>query len=299
MFNDYNEACQLIDGSAAIHPHNLGLLMLRDISSTGPFGQAKQCAINAFDTDYMLSADEVMANILHLAHNMDEEVIAPGLPALDASPPPIYAFVAAGRGSHIGRGHTPHGPRGGRGLPNKCSACGSLDHIMSFCTAPHCALLKWTLAKRKMIVKKYGTHGGSASAHAALLSDVPADDAGILPTLEDCTDEYDDTEVSVPFSSVAFSFSITHGRDLSQSWVVDSACSINLTASRSEFATFTPPSAPSRVGGLGVDVKGSGSVRISIRLASGKIIHRAIHALYTPDLSSRSAQRIGRLLSVS
>jgi hypothetical protein len=48
-FDEYNEACQLVDGSAAIHPHNLGLLMLRGIS--GPFGRAKQCVINAFDTD--------------------------------------------------------------------------------------------------------------------------------------------------------------------------------------------------------------------------------------------------------
>jgi hypothetical protein len=151
-FDDYNETCQLIDSSAAIHPHNIGLLMLRVISSTGPFGQAKQCVINAFDTDYMLSADEVMASILHLAHNMDEEASAPGAPAPDTSPPPISAFVAAGRGSHSGRGHNPRGPRGGRGLPNKCSACGSLDHILSSCTAPDDALMRWTLAKRKMII---------------------------------------------------------------------------------------------------------------------------------------------------
>jgi hypothetical protein len=71
--NDYNETCEMIDGSAAIHAHNLGLLILRGISSTGHFGQAKQCAINAFDTDYPISANEVMANILHLAQNMDEE----------------------------------------------------------------------------------------------------------------------------------------------------------------------------------------------------------------------------------
>jgi hypothetical protein len=123
-FDDYNETCLLIDGSAAIHPYNLGLLILRGISSTGPFGHAKQCAINAFDTDYLLSADEMMANILHPANNMDEEVITPGLPAPDTSPPPTFAFVAAGRCSHIGRGHTPRGPRG-RGLPNKCRSCGS------------------------------------------------------------------------------------------------------------------------------------------------------------------------------
>jgi hypothetical protein len=48
-----------------------------------------------------------------------------------------------------------------------------------------------------------------------------------------------------------------------------------------------------------VDVKGSGSVRMSIRLASGQVIHRTIHALYTPDLSSRSTQRICILLSVT
>jgi hypothetical protein len=82
-FEDYNETCQLIDGSAAIHPHNLGLLMLRGISSTGSFGQAKPCVINEFDTDYMLSADEVMANILNRAYSMDEEVSASGAPALN------------------------------------------------------------------------------------------------------------------------------------------------------------------------------------------------------------------------
>jgi hypothetical protein len=105
--------------------------------------------------------------------------------------------------------------------------------------------------------------------------------------------------VSVPFSSVAFSSFLNHGRNLSQLWVVDSACSINLTAFEGDFVRFTPPSAPSRVAGVGVDVKDSGSVRISVRLASCRLIHRTIHALYTPDLSSRSAQRVGRLLSVS
>jgi hypothetical protein len=137
----------------------------------------------------------------------------------------------------------------------------SAAHVAVWTTsAQDDALLKWNLAKRMMIVQKYGIPGGSASAHAALLSDIPADDADILPTLEDCTYEYDDTDVSVPFSFVAFSSSLTHGRDLSQFWVVDSACSINLTAFRYDFVTFTPPSGPSRVGGVGIDVKGSGTV---------------------------------------
>jgi hypothetical protein len=81
--------------------------MLRGISSTGPFGHAKQCVINAFDTHYMLSANEVMASILHLAHIMDEEACAPGATSPDPSSPPISAFVVVGRGSHSGRGH-PH-----------------------------------------------------------------------------------------------------------------------------------------------------------------------------------------------
>jgi hypothetical protein len=108
-FDDYNETCEMIDGYAAIHPHNLGLLMLRGISSTGQFGKAKQCVINAFDTNYLLSADEVMANILHLALKQDEEVTAPGILPHGTSAPPISAVVAAGRGSNNGRGHVPRG----------------------------------------------------------------------------------------------------------------------------------------------------------------------------------------------
>jgi hypothetical protein len=67
-----------------------------------------------------------------------------------------------------------------------------------------------------MIIQKYGTHGGCASAHAAMLSDVPTDDPGVMPTLEDCTDEYDDIDVSVPFTSVALLSSIAPSRDLSR-----------------------------------------------------------------------------------
>jgi hypothetical protein len=50
-YDDYNETCEMIDGFAAIHPHSMGLLMLRGISKTGHFGQAKHYVINAFDTN--------------------------------------------------------------------------------------------------------------------------------------------------------------------------------------------------------------------------------------------------------
>jgi hypothetical protein len=96
----------------------------------------------------------------------------------------------------------------------------SLNHLMSACTAPDDAILKWNLAKRKMLVRKYGAPGGTTSAHAAPLSDVPADDApgddaDSLSTLEDCADDCDDDEVSVPFNYVAFSSSLTPGSILS------------------------------------------------------------------------------------
>jgi hypothetical protein len=73
----YNEICEIIYGSKRIHPHHLGLLT----SSIGPFGQAKHCVINAFDTNYLMSADEFMANILHLAQNMEEELPGTVMPA--------------------------------------------------------------------------------------------------------------------------------------------------------------------------------------------------------------------------
>jgi hypothetical protein len=81
--------------------------------------------------------------------------------------------------------------------------------------------------------------------------------------------------------------------------VVDSACSINLTAFRIDFVTFASPSGPSSVGGVGVDVKASSTMRFSIRLASGKAIHRTVHALNTPIFPYRPAQRIGRLLNAN
>jgi hypothetical protein len=70
-FDDYNETSDMIDSSYAIHPHHLGLLMLRGISTTGQSGHAKQCVINAFDTLYLMSSDVTMANITHLAQNIE------------------------------------------------------------------------------------------------------------------------------------------------------------------------------------------------------------------------------------
>jgi hypothetical protein len=45
--------------------------------------------INAFDTYYLMSADEVIANILHITQNMDEDAGAPRMPPPDTSPLPF------------------------------------------------------------------------------------------------------------------------------------------------------------------------------------------------------------------
>jgi hypothetical protein len=89
-------------------------------------------------------------------------------------------------------------------MPNKCSGYDSLDQIMSSCTASDDALLKWTMAKRKPIVHKYGTPRGTARAHVALLSDISHDDSNVhassdMPTLQECTEDYDATIGGCPF----------------------------------------------------------------------------------------------------
>jgi hypothetical protein len=125
------------------------------------------------DTDYLMPAHEVMASIMHMAQNMEEKLPPFDHPTINppTATPQISAYVAAGRNSSARR-YNGRGGRGGRGpLPNKCSGCGGLNHIMSSCNASDDALMKWTLAKRKMIVRKYGTPSRHAS-HNALLSDL-------------------------------------------------------------------------------------------------------------------------------
>jgi hypothetical protein len=112
-------------------------------------------------------------------------------------------------------------------------------------------------------------------------------------------DEYDDTAVSVSFTSVALTPHASSVTDLSDSWVVDSECFVNLTAFRSHFSEFNPSSRHSTVGGVGVYVLGSCTIRVPICLVSGQTVFRQVRALYTPNLSSRSAHRISRLLSVA
>jgi hypothetical protein len=70
----------------------LDVVMIRGLSNVGQYGQAKPCVINAFDTDFILSADRVMSSIIHQAQNLNGDVSA----KLDSSDMgiPISAFLA-------------------------------------------------------------------------------------------------------------------------------------------------------------------------------------------------------------
>jgi hypothetical protein len=50
--------------------------------------------------------------------------------------------------------------------------------------------------------------------------------------------------------------------DLIDYWVVECACSVNLTTFQSDFHDFQPPSRVSALGGVGVHVKGNIIVRV-------------------------------------
>jgi hypothetical protein len=128
----------MIHGYAAIHPHSLGLFMLRGISGTGQNKHAKQWAINAFDPNYLLSAEEVIASILHVAHNMEEE-----LPLSVDSALSLFYFT-----SWLSLfGILVVSPQVLRlwwswFSPEQVNACGGPDHIMSFCKTTDDTLLK-------------------------------------------------------------------------------------------------------------------------------------------------------------
>jgi hypothetical protein len=297
-FDKVSECVQLKDGFATIHPHVVAMVIIRGLSNVGQYGQTKQWVINAFDTDFIMSADRVMGSIIHLAQNLDaDDTVTSDSAAIGI---PVNAFLADRK------------RQGGRGLGGwaankskfkfamKCGACGDPNHVWSTCKAHDADVLRWTLAKRKRVAEKYAGHA-PPTAH---LSDVAAASAPLeddidCPLEYDMQDEYDDTEVSVSFTSIAFASPASSIVDMSDYWVVDSACSVNLTAFRSDFFEFNPSSRHNTVGGVGVSVKGSGLVRVPICLVSGESVIRHGHAVYTPYLSSRSDQKSSRLMSVS
>jgi hypothetical protein len=126
-FDELNECMQLKDGYVAIHPHVLALVMIRGLSNFGQYGQAKQCVISAFDTDFIMSADKVMGSIIHPAQNLDAEDNVTS----DSVAHPVNAFLAD-RKRICGRG------LGGWAANKikskfamKCGACGDPNHVWS------------------------------------------------------------------------------------------------------------------------------------------------------------------------
>jgi hypothetical protein len=137
------------------------------------------------------------------------------------------------------------------------------------------------------MVQKYGTPSGTSPAHVALMSDMSLDDSHVhasldVPTLEECTDDYDN-KIEWPLQLGCIPILSCLRRNLSLFWVVDSSHSINLTTFHGDFVMFDSLLWSSRVGGVGVAVNGSGTVHIFIPLGYGHVIRRTIHALYTPS----------------
>jgi hypothetical protein len=97
-----------------------------------------------------------------------------------------------------------------------------------------------------MIAQRYGIPGGTV-VHYVLLSDVaqsdePDDATHTRPSDEECADPYYDREVSVSFSSIVFSTTLTPGKVFSLFKVVNSAGLIsNLYVFRSDFVSFELP----------------------------------------------------------
>jgi hypothetical protein len=54
-FDDLNDSLQLTDGSAAVHPHVLALVLSRGLSIIIRCGRAKQCVIYTLDTNFIMS----------------------------------------------------------------------------------------------------------------------------------------------------------------------------------------------------------------------------------------------------
>jgi hypothetical protein len=64
-------------------------------------------------------------------------------------------------------------------------------------------------------------------------------------------------------------------------------------------SAFLPPYQLNEVCGVGEIVKDSGTVLVLTCLVSCQTVFRQVHAMYTPKLTPRSAQQIGRTLTVS
>jgi hypothetical protein len=299
-YDDLNESCRLADGPVVLHEHLFSIFMLAGMSQDGNLGQAKQCIINAFDPNLAISPSQLTEHILRHAAHMDGSAVDPMTPL-----PGTAAFLA---GAPSGRRHPP--PSAGRPVTRtpltkrvhyefaeKCGCCGEPDHRGSDCKATDAQILKWQRYKITTLDNHYN-HPKSPTAH---LSEIVDDTIATVDSVVDVEeDPLSDYIVSSPLCPVALlSLQRPPPTSLSQCWVVDSACSINLSAHRTDFITFQPSTDHSTVGGVGVAIKGSGTVRIKIQLQSGSIITRDLFTLFTPALIARSSQGISILLSVS
>jgi hypothetical protein len=123
------------DGSAVIYHHVFALVMIRGLSNVGEYGQAKQCVIYAFDTDFILSVDRVMGTIIHQPHDLDAE--EHGVLDNAAFGHTINAFLADRKrqGDRRPCNWVANKRHDKTKFPTKCGPCGDLNHVRSTCKA--------------------------------------------------------------------------------------------------------------------------------------------------------------------
>jgi hypothetical protein len=116
--------------------------VIRGLSNVGHYRYAKQCVINVFDSDFILSAGMVMGSIIHQSQNLDvEEHVVSGNAF---SRHHINAFLAdrkrqGGRGPGKWVANKRHDKTK---LPAKCGACGDPNLVWSTCKAPDADVLR-------------------------------------------------------------------------------------------------------------------------------------------------------------
>jgi hypothetical protein len=107
-YDDLDESCLMADGHVVMPEHFLSIFMLVGMSQEGPYGQAKQCIVNAFDPTLSLSASEVLQQFLQQIMRQADHLDTPAA-VVDITAPPASALLAGSqphrrRSSAIGGG---------------------------------------------------------------------------------------------------------------------------------------------------------------------------------------------------
>jgi hypothetical protein len=174
--DDMNESCLMDDGHVVMPEQFLSIFMLVGMSLEGPYGQAKQYIVNAFDPTLSLSASEVSQQILRQAYHLDTSAAV-----VDSTAPLVSAFFA---------GSWPHRRRSfarGGGKPPvpedhplkqfnvRCNCCGGEDHRGFDYKATAAKVIKWQRHKI-VVLHNYFNRPKTATTHLSDVTEITATD---------------------------------------------------------------------------------------------------------------------------